>query len=189
MLTLVHSVPPTLQEATADPCLHWRLLDTHRQFWVSLLWGHWSFLLGPGVHKFQWLRTLELWLRYAGGVAAWCWSDCEEIPHVQGQRSPRKKVGTGVVVAWRWSDFEEIHHVHGQRSPRKMVGGVKSHLESNPIPPETLRVFKETLCTIGPRDPTKTETELDLSVSSGGMGQQWTATGAGVLGATDLGMA
>ena len=34
------------------------------------------------------------------------WSDCEEIPHVQEQR----------------------------RSPSKMVGGVKSHLESNPIP-------------------------------------------------------
>ena len=23
-----------------------------------------------------------------------CWSDCEEIPHVQGQKSPRKTVGT-----------------------------------------------------------------------------------------------
>ena len=31
-----------------DPRLHWRLLDTHRQVWVSLLWGHCSFLLGPG---------------------------------------------------------------------------------------------------------------------------------------------
>ena len=31
-----------------DPCLCWRLLDTHRQVWVSLLWGHCSFLLGPG---------------------------------------------------------------------------------------------------------------------------------------------
>ena len=28
------------------------LLDTHRQVWVSLLWGHCSFLLGPSVHKF-----------------------------------------------------------------------------------------------------------------------------------------
>ena len=44
-------------------------------------------------------------------------------------------VGAGVVAAWRWSDFEEIPHVQGQRRrPRKMVGGVKSHLESNPIP-------------------------------------------------------
>ena len=37
--------------ATADPLLHWRLLDTHGQVWVSLFWGHFSFLLGPGVHK------------------------------------------------------------------------------------------------------------------------------------------
>ena len=29
----------------------WRLLDTHRQVWVSLLWGHCSFLLGPVAHK------------------------------------------------------------------------------------------------------------------------------------------
>jgi len=47
----LHSVPLTLQQANADPHLHWRLLDTHSQVWVSLLWGHCSFLLGPGVHK------------------------------------------------------------------------------------------------------------------------------------------
>ena len=28
-----------------------RLLDTHGQVWVSLLWGHCLFLLGPGVYK------------------------------------------------------------------------------------------------------------------------------------------
>ena len=44
------SVPMTLQQATADPCLRQKL-DTHRQIWVSLLWGHCSFLLGPGAHK------------------------------------------------------------------------------------------------------------------------------------------
>ena len=36
---------------------------------------------------------------------------------------------------------------------------------------------------------TKTETELCLSVSCRGTGQQWTAAGAGALGAVDLGMA
>ena len=51
MHTLLHSVSPTLQQSTADPPLHQRLLDTHRQVWVSLLWGHCSFLLGPGEHK------------------------------------------------------------------------------------------------------------------------------------------
>ena len=48
---LLHSVPPTLQQATADPRLHRRLLDTHGQVWVSLLWGHCSLLIGPGAHK------------------------------------------------------------------------------------------------------------------------------------------
>ena len=32
-------------------CLCQRLPDTHRQGWVSLLWGHCSFFLGPGAHK------------------------------------------------------------------------------------------------------------------------------------------
>ena len=43
---LLHSEPPTLQQATASPCLHWRLLDSPGQVWVSLLWSHCSFLLG-----------------------------------------------------------------------------------------------------------------------------------------------
>ena len=34
-----------LQQATTDSHLHQRLLDTHRQVWVSLLWGPFSWLL------------------------------------------------------------------------------------------------------------------------------------------------
>ena len=41
----------------------------------------------------------------------------------------------------------------------------------------------------GPRDPTEAETELCLSISCGGTGQQWTATGTRALDAADLGMA
>ena len=48
---------------------------------------------------------------------------------------------------------------------------------------------KFSLCTPGPKDPTETETELCLSVSCGGTGQQWPAAGAGALGAADLGVA
>ena len=51
MQALLHSIPMTLNQAIADPCLHWRLLDTHGQIWVSLLWEHCFFVLGPGVHK------------------------------------------------------------------------------------------------------------------------------------------
>ena len=31
---LLHLVPPALQQATTDPCLHQRLPDTHRQVWT-----------------------------------------------------------------------------------------------------------------------------------------------------------
>ena len=49
MHVLPHSMPqPYSRQATTDPRCHWRLLDTHRQVWVRLLWGHCSFLLGPG---------------------------------------------------------------------------------------------------------------------------------------------
>ena len=48
--TVVFSAP-TQQQATVDPCLHQRLLVTHRQVWHSLLWGRFSFLLAPGVQK------------------------------------------------------------------------------------------------------------------------------------------
>ena len=37
----------------------------------------------------------------AGAVAVQCWSDCEEIPHIQGQRSPSKMVGAEVVAGVR----------------------------------------------------------------------------------------
>ena len=52
-----------------------------------------------------------------------------------------------------------------------------------------LRELKQTFCAPGLRDPTETETELCLSISCGGTGQQWTATAAGALGTADLGMA
>ena len=45
------------------------------------------------------------------------------------------------------------------------------------------------LCAPGTRDPTETETELCLSISCGGIGQQWPAAGAGALGEADWGMA
>ena len=52
MPALLHTVPPTLQQATTNAHLCQGLLDTHRQVWVSLFWGHRSFLLGPGTHRF-----------------------------------------------------------------------------------------------------------------------------------------
>ena len=54
------------------------------------------------------------------------------------QRSPSKMVGAGAAAVWCWSGSEEIPHIQEQRrSSSKMVGGVKLHLESNPIPART----------------------------------------------------
>ena len=46
MHALLHSVPLTVQQASADLCLCQRLLDTHGHVWVNFLWG--SLLLSPG---------------------------------------------------------------------------------------------------------------------------------------------
>ena len=51
---------PTPWQATVDPHLRQRLLDTHGQVWVSLLWGHCSFLLGPGAHKVLFVPSKNL---------------------------------------------------------------------------------------------------------------------------------
>ena len=37
-----------------------RLQGTHRQVWLSLLWGHCSFLLSPGVHKVLFVPSKSL---------------------------------------------------------------------------------------------------------------------------------
>ena len=54
MQAQLHSVPLTLQQTTANPHHHQPTpppeTHTHRQVWVSLLWGHCSFLLGPCAH-------------------------------------------------------------------------------------------------------------------------------------------
>ena len=60
MHALLHSLPPTLQQAAANPHLPRRLLDTHGQVGVSLLWGLYSFLLGPHVHKILFVPSKSL---------------------------------------------------------------------------------------------------------------------------------
>ena len=52
------AAPRTVVVSTPDPVaghcrphLCWRVPSTPRQVWLSLLWGHCSFLLRPGAHK------------------------------------------------------------------------------------------------------------------------------------------
>ena len=51
---------PDPAAATVDPCLRWRLLDTPRQVWLSLLRGHCFFLLGPGAYKVLFVPSKSL---------------------------------------------------------------------------------------------------------------------------------
>ena len=48
-----------------DVCC-WRLLDTYRQVWVSLLWGHCFFLLGPGARKVLLVPSKSLFPQICG---------------------------------------------------------------------------------------------------------------------------
>ena len=41
-----------------------RLLDTHRQVWVTLLRGHCTFLLGPGAHKVLFVPSKSLFPQF-----------------------------------------------------------------------------------------------------------------------------
>ena len=51
---------PSLRQAATNPYLHGKPSNTHRQVWLSLLWGHWSFLLGPGGHKVLFVPSKSL---------------------------------------------------------------------------------------------------------------------------------
>ena len=51
-----------------NPRLCGRLLNTHGQVWVSLLWGHCSYRLGPGVHKVQFM----IWAT-VNSQSCFCW--------------------------------------------------------------------------------------------------------------------
>ena len=62
MLVLLHTVA-ILQQAPAALFLCQRLLDTHRQIWVSLLWCYCSFLFCPGVHKFLFVPSKSQFLQ------------------------------------------------------------------------------------------------------------------------------
>ena len=55
-----HSRPLLTQASTTDS------LDTHRQVWLSLLWDHRSFLLGPGMYKVLFVPSKSLFPQFCG---------------------------------------------------------------------------------------------------------------------------
>ena len=89
LLGLLLLVSLTPWQATVDPRLCQRLPNTHRQVWVSLLWGHCSFLLGLVCTSFCFCPSrnyfpLVLWkycnqilltfkVRFPGDSQSLCW--------------------------------------------------------------------------------------------------------------------
>ena len=69
---LVYSVPLTLGQATLDPKLCWRLLDNHRQVWLSVLWCHYSFLLGS--------EHISFFCALKESASPVLWNFCNKIP-------------------------------------------------------------------------------------------------------------
>ena len=60
MVVTVVFITPDPAAGTVNSCLCQKFLDTHRQVWLSLLWGHCSFLLGLGVQKFLFVPSKSL---------------------------------------------------------------------------------------------------------------------------------
>ena len=118
MHALLHSVPPTLQQATADPHRHWRLLDTHGQVWVSLLWGLCSFLLDPGAQGFVCALQgsvspvlCKLWRLYGGLMVTSSKRACA----IPGSAAPRASA-PAEVHCWPGSPQETPRHCSGSVS-------------------------------------------------------------------------
>ena len=59
--TVVFSAPDPMAATQPTPPP-----ETHRQVWLSLLWGHCSFLLGPGAHKVLFVPSKRLFPQSCG---------------------------------------------------------------------------------------------------------------------------
>ena len=92
---LLHSVPPTLKQATANSRLHQRHLDTHGHVWISFLWGHCSFLLGHGTHKVLFVPSRSLFPSGSSMVGLMPTSSkrAYAIPRSAASRAPAPVVG------------------------------------------------------------------------------------------------
>ena len=104
---LLRSVPPecslkqaTLKRATDAPPLCGRVLDTHGRVWVSFLWGHRSFLLGPGAHKVLFVPSKSLFSQSCvssggsmGGLMVTSSKRAYAIPRSAAPRAPAPVTG------------------------------------------------------------------------------------------------
>ena len=94
--TVVFSAPdPTAGHCQPTPPQ--RLLDTHRQVWLSLLWGHCSFFLDPGAHKVLFVPFNSLLPHFCGSsVIKSHWSS-KSNSHAFSVPLPDPKAGKSIV--------------------------------------------------------------------------------------------
>ena len=109
----LHSVPPTPQQTTTDPSLHQRLLDTHGQVWVSLLWGHHSCLLGPGAHKVLVVSSKSLFPQScvsSGGPMVGLVATSSKRAYAIPRSAPSKAPAPAAVHCWPVPPQETLKH-------------------------------------------------------------------------------
>ena len=116
----------TLQQAT-NPYLHQKLLDTHRQVWLSLLWDHCSFLLGPGAHKVLFVPSKNLFPQSCVssgsstvGLMVTSSKRAYAIPRSAAPRAPAPVAGH----CWPVPLQEMLRHSSGSVSVGPLVSGV-----------------------------------------------------------------
>ena len=98
-------------------------------------------------------------------------------------------VGAGAVAVQYWRGSEEIPQIQEQRrSPSKMIGGAKSYSRIKPHTLHRRSQGSNKPCTHqDPENPQRQRQNCEHLLWS--RGQRWTASGAGALGAADLGIA
>ena len=106
---LLYLVPLTPWQSTVNPYLHWRLLDTHRQVWVSVFWGHCCFFLGPGVNKFLFVPSKSPFPQSCGSsIIKFQWPSESQIPWGFSVSFPNPQVGKSVVGPRTFATVQEI---------------------------------------------------------------------------------
>ena len=110
--TAILSVPnPAAGQDWLIPLL--RYLDTHRQVWVCLLWGHCSFLLGPGVYKVLFVTSKSLLPQYCvssgSSMVGLMATSSKRAYAIRGSAAPRAP-SSAAVHCWNIPPQETLKH-------------------------------------------------------------------------------
>ena len=124
MRALLHSVPPTLPQATTNPrlCRSTPPPETPGHSRASLgqsLWGHCSFLLGPGVHKLLFVPSKSLFpqscVSFSGSMVGLTATSTKRIYAIPKYIAPRAP-DPAVAHCWPVPPQETLKHSSGSVS-------------------------------------------------------------------------